>query len=405
MKIHKEHLDERELKLIRYFSFLMGFAQAVLAYVMSSYFEESFHMENVGIFYSVGYALVLVILLNLHKIVEKFGKTEIFFATFIVRLIILGFLAVIDPSPWGGLLLIIYIVAGNVNWVVLDIILESFSSDKMSGRIRGIHLMILDMGFMLGPILSTQLLVKFDFQVVFLASLVIDTAVIFIAAKSIKHVNHAFHGVMTVKGILGKLLHRPNIMRIYYISFVLEFFYAIMLIFMPIYLRDIGIPWTDIGIIFTIMLVPFVIFPYPAGYLADKKWGEKEMLIGAVFVMAGASLSAFYISSKSVIIWGLVLLMTRIGASLIQTLRDSYFYKRIDGEDVDLINFYRTSMAVAYIIAPAMAFILLGGEKWLWSLDVRYVFLMLAVVVFSGLYSAFRLTDNKCEAELESCNK
>jgi MFS family permease len=263
--------------------------------------------------------------------------------------------------------------------------------------------MILDMGFMLGPILSTQILENFNFQFVFLASLIIDTIVILIAAKSIGHVNHTFHGVLTVKGILGKLLHRPNIMRIYYISFVLEFFYAIMIIYMPIYLRDIGISWTDIGIIFTIMLVPFVIFPYPAGYLADKKWGEKEMLIAAIFMMAAASLAVFYVISKSIIFWGSILFITRIGASLIQTLRDSYFYKRIDGDDVDLINFYRTSVSVAYIIAPAMAFVLLGGERWFWSLDIRYVFLILAAVVFSGLYPAFRLTDNKCEAELEKC--
>ena len=58
---HDEKLDENRLKLSSLVAFLMGFSQAVLAYIMSSYFKLATGTENVGIFYAVAYLIFLVI--------------------------------------------------------------------------------------------------------------------------------------------------------------------------------------------------------------------------------------------------------------------------------------------------------------------------------------------------------
>ena len=65
-----------------------------------------------------------------------------------------------------------------------------------------------------------------------------------------------------------------------------------MVIYTPIYLHEhIGLPWSDIGIIFTIMLLPFVLFEFPAGKLADGKWGEKEPpIIGIILIAVSTAL-------------------------------------------------------------------------------------------------------------------
>lgn len=395
---HDEQLDKGKIKLIGSISFLIGFAQAVLAYVMSAYFKEALGSENIGLYYSISFGVILVALLNLHKVIRRFGKSDIFFVTMIGKLVVLSFLATTAPSFWGAALLVLYLIFANINWVSLDIILESFSVDHMSGRIRGMHLMILDAGFILGPFLSTQILEQYNFQMVFLFSLIIEFMIILLAVKSLRGVNHRFNGRLTVRGLVKKVFVRKNIMRIYYISFVLEFFYAVMLIYSALYLRDIGISWEQIGFIFTAMLIPFVVLPYPAGFLADKKTGEKEMLLFAVAVMGIFTAAIYFVNSNSLWLWAAVLFATRIGASLIQTLRDSYFYKKIDGHDVDVINFYRTALPVAYIAASAVSFVILQ------FFPMKVLFLMLAAVVLSALYPAFRLKDNRSEKELlKSC--
>ena len=59
--------------------------------------------------------------------------------------------------------------------------------------------------------------------------------------------------------------------------------------------------------------------------------------------MIGLSvLTMFFVGGNNFLFWSVVMFFSRIGASLLEIMRDSYFYKRIDGDDIDLIDFFRT---------------------------------------------------------------
>jgi MFS family permease len=282
-----------------------------------------------------------------------------------------------------------------MGWVCLDMILETCSMDRLSGRIRGIHLTVINAGILAGPFLSMHILNRYNFQGIFIAMLVIYSIMFSIALIKIKDFNREKVNRLTVREILFKFLKRKNVMRAYYISFMLEFFYALMVIYTPMYLRDLGISWNDIGIIFTVMLIPFVILEYPIGLLADKKYGEKELLIFSIFIMGATTLGLYFVHSAEIIVWSLVLFFTRIGASMVEILRDSYFYKRIDSYDIDLIDFFRTSRAVAFIAAAIISTI------YLFIFPVKAIFILVAIVAFSALYPALKLADNKSEREMK----
>ena len=70
IKNHDEKLEKKKVNLISFVSFLMGFSQAMLIYVMAYYFKIAAGTEDVGVFYFIAYGIILIILLNLHKIVE-----------------------------------------------------------------------------------------------------------------------------------------------------------------------------------------------------------------------------------------------------------------------------------------------------------------------------------------------
>lgn len=393
-KKHKEKLNDGKLRLIGLISFLLGFSQSLLVYVESSYFKLSLGSENVSVFYFLAYAVALLGLLNMHKIIKLLGKSTAFFLFFFLQICAMAVLIMVPPSVLGIVLLMINIVTAYLMYVILDIIMESYSEDRKSGRIRGFHLMIISAGFMLGPVLSTRILEKYDYSGLFFLSMIISMAIFVIGLVGLRGGNNKFNGNITIRDLVKKIFVNKNLMRIYWVSFVLEFFYALMTVYTPLYLLDLGMTWGQIGVIFTIMLIPFLLINYPVGIIADKKLGEKEMIIFALFVMSFSTMSIFFITSKSILVWGFVLLLTRVGAAMIETLRDSYFYKRIDGDDMDVISFFRTSRSIAYIAATAVSAMILV------IFPVKIMFLFLALVILLALYPAFTLVDNKSEEEL-----
>ncbi len=390
---HKEKVDNKKLHIISSISFLMGFASALLAYVISSYLKEALGTNNVGMVYVVTYLIVLLLLLNLHKIVRITGKSFVLQMSFILRIISIVGLLLVPISFVGIGFLILYAVSGILAWTALDGILESFSDDRRSGRIRGAHLAIINAGFLMGPLLSSQILEKYGFDGIFLASFLVYILIFIIAMTNIRQTNHKFKKKIDIPSLLKKVYKRKNIMKVYYISFTLEFFYALMVIYTPLYLLEKGFSWDQLGMAFTIMLIPFVLIQYPMGIIADKKTGEKEFLVFSFFILGIATLVFYFTNSSNIMVWTTILLLGRIGAALVEILRESYFYKRIDGNDVEIIDFFKTAKPVAYILATSLSTILLL------FFSVKAIFLLVSIIVFSAIYPAFKLADSKSEKE------
>jgi MFS family permease len=378
-----------QLQIVNIISFLLGFSQAVLIYVVSSYFKEQSGQDNVSIFYLVAYAGALYLLLNFHYVVRAVGKSQALFFSLAVEIAMLLVVLFSHSRVLNVYVFIIYLVSSVLLYASLDIILESLSTDQKSGRIRGKFLTIINIGFIFGPFVSAYIMNRWSYAGIFVAVLIFRIIILLIAMSRLDHINHNYPVELSVKDIFNKFLKRKNIVRIYYISCVLEFFYALMVIYTPIYLRNLGLSWGQISVIFTTMLIPFVINEYPIGWLADKKWGEKEMIIFFLIWTAIATGAIYFIHSNVVWIWAIALLLTRIGAASLEILRDSYFFKKIDGQDVGIINFYRTASSVGLISAALFSSIALL------FLPVSSTFILTAAVLLSALVPAVRLVDNE----------
>jgi MFS family permease len=165
-----------------------------------------------------------------------------------------------------------------------------------------------------------------------------------------------------------------------------------MIIYTPLYLLDLGFNWFQIGKIFTVMLIPFVLLQYPAGHLADEKYEEKDMMAVALLILGLSTLAIYFVNSRSLVIWSVVLFATRIGASLIEVLRDSYFYKRIDQRDVDITGFFRTVRPVAYIIGAFLASPIIA------VFQLKLIFVLIGIVVFTGIPVSLSLAPSRTQS-------
>jgi MFS family permease len=163
-----------------------------------------------------------------------------------------------------------------------------------------------------------------------------------------------------------------------------------MVIYSPIYLHEyLNFNWEQTAIIFTIMLIPFILVDYPLGYISDKI-GEKKILLFGFFISAFFTLLIPFITIPKIWIWALILFGTRVGAATIEVMSESYFFKEIGEKNADEISFFRNTFPLSYIIAPLLAIPVL-----LLTPSFEYIFFVLGAIMLLGLFTTLRLKDKK----------
>lgn len=390
---HQERYDRMRTRRLGWLAFFFGFTDAFLVYILSSYFEEAIGNANVSVFYILTFGIIFILLFFLHSWMRRFGGSALFLFLLFFAIVAHTPLLFLPVSLWGAMLIVVYLIVTTLAWVNLDVLLENFSEDKRSGRIRGFHLTAMNIGLLLAPFLSTTLLETYGFAGVFFVSLVFYSLLFFCAIFSLSGSNPRNPSRISPLEVIKKSIRRADIRKIYAVSFSMEFFYAAMIVYTPLRLRELGMEWESIGIVFTVMLIPFVLIQYPLGVLADKRMGEKEFLMGSLLISAVSTAALAWIATASVALWAGMLFMTRLGIASIEILRDSYFYKRIDGNDADLVAFFRTARPVGNITAA----LLLG--VWLLFLPLSSIFLLPAFVLLIALAPLISLEDNLGERE------
>jgi len=392
--MHKENFNYHKIFLLSLVSFVLGFVDAFWTYTLSTYFSEISKTNNVGIFYLVAFIGVLVSLFFIQPVIGRIGRSRLLYFSLGLSILFVTFLTQLSPSWFSIFIVLLFIVSNNIVWVALDVLIEGFSSDKMAGRIRGLHLTITNSGVLIAPFLASKVLDNFHFEGIFFVLGIGYMVVFLISLLAFRNDNVTFHERLKPWHAIQRMIHEKNILYIYIISFALDLFYALMIIYTSLYLINMGFSWDKIGIIFTIMLVPFVLLQYPLGVIADKHLGEKELLIVSIMIIIFSTASIPFIHSYSLWVWGTVLFMTRVGAAGIEVLRDAYFYKQIDGDNPDLIAFFRTSRPVATIIGTIIASLVLI----FWSL--KSIFFVVVIVMICALVATILLEDTRGENEL-----
>jgi predicted MFS family arabinose efflux permease len=134
------------------------------------------------------------------------------------------------------------------------------------------------------------------------------------------------------------------------------------------------------------MLLPFILLEWPTGEIADRFFGEKEIMgIGFVFTIGALVFMPFI--GKVFSLWMLILLLSRVGASLIEITTESYFFKQVDASDTALMSIYRLARPAGIILGS------LVGALSLSLLSFDKIFFVAALVVLVGLRESLLIED------------
>ncbi|OGI94405.1 hypothetical protein A3A03_03880 [Candidatus Nomurabacteria bacterium RIFCSPLOWO2_01_FULL_40_18] len=371
------------MKSIFFLGFLFSLHLALTAYINSSFLLTALGEKDVGLVYTLGFIVCILALLIVPKILIKIGSDK-----FLLWSAGLNAISLFVLSIFEGLWLIIpiFIVYLTLNTLIvfsLDEILEIFSKNNGVGKIRGLYITIISVAWVIAQSFSGAILSNFSFSFLYFISFAVMTIFFFISFVSLKNLPDPKYDRAPILKSLKIFFKNKNLISAYKINFLLQFFFAFMVIYTPIYLNThLGFTWSEIGLIFTIMLTPFVILPFFLGKYSDKI-GERKMLIYGFILVAISTLSLFFIQESKVWIWALLLFITRVGASTIEIMSDVYFFKHIAPENDEFIGIYRNATPVAYILAPLVAFLI-----FTFAPAFNYIYLVLGILMLAGVYLA-----------------
>ncbi len=398
--VQSYEVTKKALYVIYILAFLTSFHFALPLYLESSFLEEvmtKLGIENiekyVGLIYTTASLITFILFLNISKILKKIGNFRLAFYFILIEVLMLLGLTFTNvlSSIYIIFFFLVHIVAVNIIYFNLDLFLESFSNDKSTGTVRGLFFTAMNIAFVAAPFIAGLILTDGDFWKIFLISAAIMSLTLPLLFIQFNGYKDPKYDSVPCIDTFKEIWRRKNIYKIMSSMFILRFFYSWMIIYTPIYLNQVmGISFSQIvGIIMPIALLPFPLFQFVLGKIADSTLGEKELLT-AGFIIAGFSTASLsFVTTPSIIVWAALLFITRIGASFIEMMVETYFYKKIDATDTHLIGYFKNMRPLAFLIAPLFA------TGFLVFYDYQYLFLVLGIVVFSGIYFSLTLKDTK----------
>lgn len=372
--------------------FLFSLQVALPNFINSSYLGTLMPENFLGVIYTIESVLAICGFLLMPKILRIFGNFRVAVFLLLAELFSLFGLAVYHNLIAASLFMISSMTIITFLSFSFDVFLEGFSADVTTGKTRGVYMTFVNLAWVIAPLLTGLILTDGDYWKIYLAAFILLIPVFVILKTTLnKFKDSAYQNSNPFKTI-AQVWKNKNILNIFMSVFLLQIFYSWMTIYTPIYLHNnLGLEWSSIGIIFAIMLTPFVFVQFPAGRLADSRFGEKEMLSIGFIIMALVTMVMFFVTGKNVLIWGLILLGTRVGASIVEIMCDVYFFKKVDNKDVNLISFFRMARPFAYIIGPLLATIILSLSDF----SIKNLFLVLGFLMFFGLKFSLSIKDTK----------
>ncbi len=362
----------------------LGLHYFLTIYINSSFLGGFFSDRNINLLYTVGAIFNILLLLLAPKMFKAVSAKALTLLFIFFEFLTIYWLSFVTERNIVIALFIIHQALAPLILYCLDLFLESsLTNEKNTGWARAMFLTSLNVTLVASFYVVSILASSGNFSLIYTLSalaLVPLAGIIFATFKNQIHSGRS----LKIKEVGQSFVRNPDLVRPIIINLLLQLFYAIMIIYLPLLLKQSGFGWKEIGDILIIMILPFILLEAPLGKIFDKKTGEKEFLaLGFILIFLFTLwLSSINIMSmgKSFWLFALVLFGTRVGASLLEIGSESYFFKHVTDRDSTLISLFRMTQPLSFILSPIIALPLLHFGSY------SALFTTLSIVMLLGLF-------------------
>ncbi len=362
-------------------NFFFSLCSSLIAYIPLSYLASFMPPAYTGLVIAGGAIFALISFPFLPKLVARYGAQRLALVFAIAEMLVLLALAIAPGTFAISILIALAISLQPLLSYELDLLLEATVTEEgTTGRVRTIFLTAWNVASIIAPLFVGVLLMNSDaYGRVFLVSAAV--MVPFIALFATQHLPRgAPVATSTMRDAFICIMHDRDLAAATLGHLILYLFYVWAPLYIPIYLHNVlSIPWSNLGWTFSIMLIPYVLIEYPAGWIADRILGDKELMITG-FLIAGAALASVSLltSASPIFLILCILISSRIGAALIESMNEGHFFRRVTERDINTVNIFRGVWPLADTIGPIIGSLILlfGSYQVLFAVTGGFVCLM-----------------------------
>ena len=360
-------------------------------YSNSSFLSLFADERTVGFIYMASAAVSILGFLFASSVIRRFGNYAVSMALVCIQIVLFYGLVTATTGTVISILFILQAAVVSLIGLTLDIFLEKYTDGQHAGAIRGLYTTTLNASWLIGPMIGSMLINGMNnYRNTYIAGLAMLFPLLYLIHKNFPRFRDPNYIHLSPWQLVKHVSSNKNWVRLLLANIILQTFYAWMVIYSPIYLnKTIGFSWDEIAIILTIMLIPFVIVQYPLGRLADKKYGEKEIMAIGFIIMGISTIALSFIGIKNLALWALILFLTRIGAASAEIMMETYFFKTVSPRDSAVLGLFRITRPVSNFIAP-----LITGAALLFTTHAN-LFIVIGVISLIGLWPALTIKDTR----------
>lgn len=373
---------------------LLSLHWAVVTYVNSTYLSEYISDQAIGTLYTIASSLTIFTFLFISRVLRDLGNYRLTLGLAISEILVLVGLASIHDMRVVIPLFVIHHAIVPLLLFNIDVFMESMigNHEEKTGGKRGLLLTVMSIAGALSPLAAGFLMGNDSprYFLVYALGAFIMIPFIWIIVKNLNKFKDPAYTSIEVLSSLRFFWTHKNLRFVFLAHFLLQLFFAWMVIYTPLYLATtVGFGWNEIGLILFFALLAYVIFEYPIGEIADRYIGEKEMMATGFLIMALTTSWLAFITVPALVPWMVSMFLTRVGASLVETTTESYFFKQIDGSDANIISFFRITRPLSYVFGAII------GSLALLYVSLSSLFIILGLCLLPGIFFALMLRDTK----------
>lgn len=375
---------------LRTANFLAQYNHVLIIFVISSFLARFFGAENVGWIIAGSSLLVAFGMFEAPIIFTRMGTTRALFIFSALQILTLVGLATAD-TPFGAVFFFTLQTFFSFSiFIGLDLLLEAETrSETKTGNARGAFLTVSNTAAFVATLSLAWISVGDEYSRVFLAAAAALIPLSVLVIFTLPKISYALGTVRTpLRTLWSDLTKDRGTIIIMTAHFLLQLFFIWMAIYVPLFLHStIGFSWSTIGFLLTAAMLPYVLFEYPLGWIADKILGEKELLITGFVILGVSTIAISFLDGAGVFAWGVLLFMTRLGASMVEVMTETHFFRTVNHNDSGTISLFRMLRPLSGVVGPVIASVALL------LIPLSSLFILLGCILFLGIPLGFGIRD------------